>query len=88
MGQIIYSNNDVEITAEVSGEYDTKINVNGENLIWISAPEIGEFKKELSAVLDKYRIQFNSKKLEPNAVQVSVINYEIWNFRFYRRVPQ
>lgn len=56
MGQIIYSNNDVEITAEVSGEYDTKINVNGENLIWISAPEISEFKKELSAVLDKYRI--------------------------------
>lgn len=56
MGQIIYRNNDVEIIAKVVDGYDTKINVNGENLIWISASDIDKFKEELSAVLDKYRI--------------------------------
>lgn len=56
MKQVIYSNNDVEITTEVVDEYDTRVDVNGKNLIWISAPDIDEFKKELSALLDKYRI--------------------------------
>jgi hypothetical protein len=56
MAKTIYQNNDVEITMETFDEYETKINVNGKNLIWISKDEESNFKKDLADVLDKYRI--------------------------------
>jgi len=52
----IYQNNEVEITYEIMPPMEAKINVNGENLIWISIVDIDEFKNDLSEVLDKYRI--------------------------------
>lgn len=52
----IYENNDVEITSEKQDEFETKINVNGKNLIWISLSELENFKKELTELIDKYRI--------------------------------
>lgn len=56
MEDIIYQNNDVTITAKVVDTFESKINVNGENLIWISRQEQSSFKKELSELLDNYRI--------------------------------
>lgn len=56
MEDIIYQNNDVTITAKAVDTFESKINVNGENLIWISRQEQSNFKKELSELLDKYRI--------------------------------
>lgn len=56
MARTIYQNNDVEITIEPQDEYESKIDVNGENLIWISNDESNDFKIELSNLLDKYRI--------------------------------
>jgi len=52
----VYHNNDVEITSERQDQYETKINVNGKNLIWISNDEEVEFIRELSNLLDRYRI--------------------------------
>ncbi len=55
----IYSNNKVHITAEVpvdNDDHDTKINCNGENLIWISKVELEDFKKDITELLDRYRI--------------------------------
>lgn len=52
----IYGNNDVEITSETVDHHECKINVNGENLIWIEASQEDNFKNELSEVLNKYRI--------------------------------
>ena len=56
MGNIIYQNNDVLITSEREEPYEAKINVNAKNLIWISLEDEENFKKDLSEVLDKYRI--------------------------------
>lgn len=56
MAEIIYSNNDVKIEAETANSFEKKINVNGENLIWISNDTLSEFKKELIELLDKHRI--------------------------------
>jgi hypothetical protein len=56
MSNTIYQNNDVEITVERVDFHESKINVNGHNLIWISAIEQEDFRHELSALLDKYRI--------------------------------
>lgn len=56
MEDIIYQNNDVTITAKAVDTFESKINVNGENLIWISRQEQSNFKKELSELLDNYRI--------------------------------
>lgn len=56
MSKTIYQNNDVIISSERQDECEVKINVNGENLIWISLSEEENFKKELAEVLDKYRI--------------------------------
>lgn len=52
----IFENNDVEITSERVDRYETKINVNGKNMIWISAAQEEEFERELTAVLQKYMI--------------------------------
>lgn len=52
----IYSNNDVNITTERVDQYEHKVNVNGNNLIWISADDVDDFKKELTELLDRYRI--------------------------------
>ncbi len=52
----IYTNNDVSITAEAQDPYESKINVNGQNLIWVSRSELEDFKRELSDILDRYRI--------------------------------
>lgn len=51
-----YHNNDVEITIDHVDEYESKVNVNGKNLIWISREEENEFKQELRKLLDRYRI--------------------------------
>lgn len=56
MAKTVYSNNDVEITIESFDESEAKVNVNGENLIWISREDENEFRCELRALLDKYRI--------------------------------
>jgi hypothetical protein len=59
MGRTIYHNNDVEITLEKSTPEDPKelkVNVNGQNLIWISAEAQDDFRHDLAEVLDKYRI--------------------------------
>jgi len=56
MGKTIYENNDVEILSERQDEYEAKININGQNLIWISLSEEENFKRELTDLLDKYRI--------------------------------
>ena len=52
----IYKNNDVSIEFERVDEYETKVNVNGENLIYIDSAAKYVFEKELSELLDKYRI--------------------------------
>ena len=57
MEETIYQNNDVTITAKVVDTFESKININGDNLIWISRQEQSNFKKELTELLDKYRIQ-------------------------------
>lgn len=56
MERTIYQNNDVKITSEPVDTIERKINVNGQNLIWISGQDEDQFKKELSDLLDKYRI--------------------------------
>lgn len=56
MARTIYHNNDVEIVSESQDPYECKINVNGENLIWISSSEEDQFKRELTELLDRYRI--------------------------------
>ncbi len=56
MSNTIYHNNDVEITIERVDFAEAKINVNGQNLMWISVSEQEDFRHELSALLDKYRI--------------------------------
>jgi hypothetical protein len=52
----IYQNNQVEITIDRRDVAEAIVHVNGDNLIWISWEQREEFKKELAAVLDKYRI--------------------------------
>lgn len=54
----IYANNDVAIEIErvANDSCEAKVNVNGENLIWISLEEKDEFVKELNDLLNKYRI--------------------------------
>ena len=56
MARTIYQNNDVLIELERVGEYELKVNCNGENLIWISKDDESKFQKELNELLDKYRI--------------------------------
>lgn len=56
MALSIYNNNDVDISSERIDQYECKINVNGQNLIWISREQELEFKNELSSLLDRYRI--------------------------------
>ena len=53
---LIYQNNDVRISSERIDQYEAKININGENLIWISRDQEDAFKNELSELLNKYRI--------------------------------
>lgn len=53
--ETIYQNNDCEITV-VKVDMDYKVNVNGDNLIWISAEQKEEFTRGIQSVLDKYRI--------------------------------
>jgi len=52
----VYGNNNVTITVDRVDADESKVNVNGENLIWISASEADEFVRELSELLDRYRI--------------------------------
>lgn len=52
----LYQNNKVEITSEKVDELETIINVNGRNFIWISTEQLSDFKKDLSKVLNDYRI--------------------------------
>lgn len=52
----IYQNNSCEIEVVRVDPWECKVNVNGENLIWISAEQKEDFARELQALLDKYRI--------------------------------
>ncbi len=52
----VYHNNDVEITIDRVDNWESQVNVNGENLICISAEQAQDFKRELSILLDRYRI--------------------------------
>lgn len=52
----IYENNEVKITIEVIDDLEAKVNINGENLMWICRSDESLFKKELSELLDRYRI--------------------------------
>ena len=56
MAKKVYQNNRVVIEIETVDPLESKVNCNGENLIWISTPEADEFAKELQILLDKYRI--------------------------------
>lgn len=56
MARTIYHNNDVKITSEPQDPSEAKINVNGQNLIWISLSQEAEFKRRLSSLLDEFRI--------------------------------
>lgn len=53
---VAYQNNSVEIEIESVDTYESKVNCNGENLIYISSDERDKFVEELTALLDKYRI--------------------------------
>ncbi len=52
----IYQNNSVTISIERVDEYEAKVNINGQNLMWISRDQQEDFIKELTTVLDNYRI--------------------------------
>ena len=52
----IFSNNDVVITSERVDQCEHKINVNGQNLIWISSDSLDDFTRELSEVLYRHMI--------------------------------
>ena len=52
----IYQNNQVKITSEQHDKHECRIDVNGQNLIWISKEDEENFKIVLNAILDKYRI--------------------------------
>lgn len=54
--ETIYESNDVKIVVEKVDKWEGKVNINGENLMWISRSELNDFKQELTAVLDKFRI--------------------------------
>lgn len=56
MAKRIYENNSVVIEIEFVDKYESKVNFNGENLIWISNEEAVEFENELVELLSKYRI--------------------------------
>lgn len=56
MEKTLYENNDVEITLQQVDKFEAKVNVNGQNLIWISITEAEAFQRELADLLDKYRI--------------------------------
>lgn len=53
---VLYENNDVVITSEKQDQFESKININGKNLIWISLEQQEDFQNELTNLLDKYRI--------------------------------
>lgn len=52
----VYENNEVEITIDRVDNYESTVNVNGENLIWISSQDADNFKWELRELLDSYKI--------------------------------
>jgi len=56
MTTIIYSNNDVTISIESINEWETKVNINGENLMWIARETQEDFMKKLTSLLNEYRI--------------------------------
>ena len=56
MENIIYQNREITITSEIIDINEVKIKVNGKLLIWISNQEQYNFKKELTTLLDKYKI--------------------------------
>lgn len=53
---IVYENNGVRIYTEGANVYEVRVQVNGENLIWISGEDEQEFITELADLLDRYRI--------------------------------
>ena len=53
---IIYINNEVQIEIVRVDSDESKVNVNGKNLIWISSQDGDKFEKELKELLDKYSI--------------------------------
>lgn len=53
---IIYINNGVQIEIVMVDSDESKVNVNGQNLVWISTQDVDKFEKELKELLDKYSI--------------------------------
>lgn len=53
---IVYENDDVLIETVRIDQHESTVLVNGQNLIWISRETEDEFKRELSELLNKYRI--------------------------------
>ena len=56
MAQVVFENNNCCIEFERVDNYETKVNVNNENLIWISNESTEEFRQELNDLLTKYMI--------------------------------
>lgn len=56
MERTIYQNNECKITAERVNSVEYKINVNGQNLIWVSIDSIEQFEEQLKNLLDEHRI--------------------------------
>ncbi len=46
----------LEITSDKNDYPDTKVQIYGETLCWISYNDIDEFTRELNDVINKYRI--------------------------------
>lgn len=56
MSKTIYENNDVVIHYEVIDHLECKIFCNNDNLIWIEERKLEDFRRELTSLLDRYRI--------------------------------
>ncbi len=52
----IYSNNECSIEIERANSDEAKVNINGQNLIWISREDQELFREQLTQLLDKFRI--------------------------------
>lgn len=56
METTIYQNNEVTITLEKVDFVEYKVNINGQNLIWISGETKERFIEDLKNLLDEHRI--------------------------------
>ena len=49
---------EIKMTVDIidGKEYDTKVEIGNEVLIWVSGEEKDQFKKELQEIIERYRI--------------------------------